>query len=119
MNGIGAIDRTAGLWGKHAGAMQGLPSLRDVEPREGLTVSGGPAEAGANSPSRTFADVLQEVNGLQLDADRLVERLAAGQIDNVHEVMIAQQEAAIALRLLQEVRDKLVSAYQELMRMQV
>jgi flagellar hook-basal body complex protein FliE len=118
MNSISGLGNQTGLWGPGAGR---APSLRDVEPREpGLTLgagrSGSPAAPG---PGETFAEVLREVNALQLRADDLVGRLAAGQIENVHDVMIAQQEAAVALRLLQEVRDKLVAAYQELMRMQV
>ena len=116
MNPIQAIDRQAGLWGPAAGGLQRARSLREVEPqRPGITL-GDASPAGATT---SFGDVLKEVNDLQLTADRLVERLASGQIENVHEVIIAQQEAAIALRLVQEVRDKLVSAYQELTRMQV
>lgn len=133
MNSIGAIGGGAGLWGPAAGraasalqsaagratgAMQGPTSLRDVEPQRGITL-GGQAGAAGPSFSETLSQVLGEVNDLQQRADRLAEQLATGEIQNVHDVVIAQQEAAIAFRLIQEVRDKLVAAYQELMRMQV
>ncbi|MCK4412061.1 MAG: flagellar hook-basal body complex protein FliE [Candidatus Eisenbacteria sp.] len=118
MNPIGAVNGQAGLWGPAAGRM---PTLRDVEPcQPGLTLGAGRSGATAGpAPSETFGEVLGQVNALQLRADDLAAKLASGQIENVHEVIIAQQEAALALRLLQEVRDKLVVAYQELMRMQV
>ena len=118
MNSIGAVNGSPGLWGPSAGR---LPTLRDVEPHEaGLTLGTRRPEGAAGSAAgESFSDLLGEVNGLQLRADELAGKLAAGQIENVHEVIVAQQEAALALRLLQEVRDKLVAAYQDLMRMQV
>ena len=116
MNSIGAVHGSAGLFGPGAGR---LPSLRDVEPHEpGLRLDAGRASADS-AAGGSFSQILGEVNALQLRADELAGKLAAGQIENVHEVIVAQQEAALALRLLQEVRDKLVAAYQELMRMQV
>ena len=121
MSSIGAVGGSGALWGPAAGSARtsGLPSLRDVEPSPpGLSLGGGAATKPSTGPG-SFEQVLGEVNDLQLKADDLAARLASGRIDNLHEVMIAQQEAAIALSLLQEVRDKLVAAYQELMRMQV
>lgn len=123
MNAVGGIGG-AGLWGPAAGrASAGPATLRQVEPLRGLTLGAGP-EGSAAAPagpsfSETLSQVLGEVNGLQARADTLVARLGAGEIENVHDVLIAQQEAGLALRLIQEVRDKLVAAYQELMRMQV
>lgn len=56
---------------------------------------------------------------MQAAADQAVWRLAAGQADNLHEVMIAVERASIALELTIAIRNKLVEAYQEIMRMQV
>ncbi len=69
--------------------------------------------------SQTLSKVLAEVNELQVRSDKLIEDLAAGRSVDIHEVMIAQQEADLAFRLIQEIRDKLIAAYQELMRTQI
>ena len=122
MNPVGGIGNVSGIWGPSAGRLarpEPTPALRDLEPQRGITLQSASGSAPAASFSETLSQVLGEVNGLQQKADQLVARLAAGDIENVHDVIIAQQEAAIAFRLIQEVRDKLVAAYQELMRMQV
>lgn len=64
-------------------------------------------------------DALQETNRLQLDSDRWNAALAAGQVDDVSQVVIASQKADIALQLTLQIRNRTVSAYQEIMRMQV
>ena len=70
-----------------------------------------------------FQDVLKgfmsEVNNLQLDVDKKIDMFASGQIKDVHEVMIAVEEADIAFQLMMEIRNKLVKAYDEVMKMQV
>jgi flagellar hook-basal body complex protein FliE len=122
MNPVGGIGNVSGIWGPAAGQHTrpaSTPALRDLEPQRGIALQSPSGSAPAPSFSETLSQVLGEVNGLQQKADSLVARLAAGDIENVHDVIIAQQEAAIAFRLIQEVRDKLVAAYQELMRMQV
>ena len=60
-----------------------------------------------------------EVNQAQLHAGDLSSRFAAGEPIDVHQVMIAAQEASVALNLAIQVRNKLVDGYQELMRVSV
>jgi len=64
-------------------------------------------------------NALQSVNDLQLEADELSRRLAEGTVENIHEVTIAAEKAALALELTVQVRNKVIEAYQELMRMPV
>ena len=64
-------------------------------------------------------DALKKTNELQLDSDRQNALLAAGQIDDVAQVVIASQKADIALQLTLQLRNRAISAYQEIMRMQV
>lgn len=66
-----------------------------------------------------LVDVLKKTNDLQLDADRENALLAAGQIDDISEVVLASQKADLALQLTLQLRNRAVSAYQEIMRMQV
>lgn len=81
----------------------------------------GSSSTEANGPS--FADTLKqavnEVNELQKVADKGMQDLATGRTDNIPDVMIAAEKADIALRLMVQVRNKIIDAYQEVMKMQV
>ncbi len=69
---------------------------------------------------KIFRTQLDQVNGLQENATKLGERFALGD-DSVHlsDVMIADQKAGIALQATVQVRNKLVSAYHDIMNMQI
>ncbi|UCD95217.1 MAG: flagellar hook-basal body complex protein FliE [Candidatus Zixiibacteriota bacterium] len=62
-------------------------------------------------------NLITSVNDLQLDAGKAQELMAAGEAADLHQVMIALEEAGVAMDLLLEIRNKLVDAYQSLMRM--
>jgi flagellar hook-basal body complex protein FliE len=88
----------------------------------------GPAQAGAPVPAPVqegkdfktiLLDSLGEVNRLQVEADRGVQRLVTGETENVAEVMAAVNKAGIAFDLLMEIRNKLTDAYQEIQQMRV
>jgi flagellar hook-basal body complex protein FliE len=70
-----------------------------------------------------FAKVLQSavenVNRLQHEAGDAAQNLVAGQAASIHDTMIAMEKADISLRLLTQVRNKAVEAYQEIMRTQI
>ncbi|MBI3581380.1 MAG: flagellar hook-basal body complex protein FliE [Nitrospinae bacterium] len=83
-----------------------------------------PATGGARpEDSKSFGSMLKEsineVNKYQLDADKAVEDLATGRNKNIHETMIAISQADLAFRMTMQVRNKVVDAYQEIMRMSV
>jgi flagellar hook-basal body complex protein FliE len=65
-----------------------------------------------------LAQSLEEVNRLHMAADEAVENLAAGKQKNIHETMIALEKANVAFQLLMQVRNKVISAYETIMRMQ-
>ena len=54
-----------------------------------------------------------------MKAEEAVKALAAGKIENVHEVMLAEVEADLSFKMLAQTRNKLVEAYKEVMRMQI
>ncbi|HEY8391179.1 MAG TPA: flagellar hook-basal body complex protein FliE [Capillibacterium sp.] len=62
---------------------------------------------------------LDEVNQLQLKSEELDRQLAAGTLENIHEATIAAEKAALALELTIQIRNKVVEAYQEIMRMSI
>ncbi len=78
-----------------------------------------PDAAGGKMFGQLLADALGEVNKLQMSAEQASLNLAAGKIQDVSEVVIATEKATIALQLTMQVRNKVVEAYQEMMRMQV
>ena len=81
------------------------------------------ADAGAVDGSKSFADTLKDavgsVNELSHAADVQQQKLATGETKNIPEVMIATEKAQIAFKLLMQVRNKVIDAYQEIMKMQV
>lgn len=74
-------------------------------------------------PEKSFGefltDALNNVNDLQNEARQASMNLAAGKIQDISEVTIAAEKATVALQLTMQVRNKVVEAYQEVMRMQV
>jgi flagellar hook-basal body complex protein FliE len=86
-----------------------------------LPAAPGRAEAGQQADS--FKDVLlrsiHEVNAMQQDADRAVEQLATGGEVTTAEVLTAIQKADIAFRMMMQIRNKVVQAYQEIQNIRV
>ncbi|MDD2620857.1 MAG: flagellar hook-basal body complex protein FliE [Syntrophomonadaceae bacterium] len=64
-------------------------------------------------------DALQDVNDLQVEAAANAEKLALGDQTYLHNTMLAYEKANLALQLTVEVRNKIVEAYQDLMRIQM
>ncbi|MEN6348091.1 MAG: flagellar hook-basal body complex protein FliE [Syntrophomonas sp.] len=64
-------------------------------------------------------DALREVDGLQKDASASAEKLALGDETYLHNTILAYEKANLALQLTVEVRNKILDAYQEIMRIQM
>ena len=62
---------------------------------------------------------INQTNEKQHQAHAAMESLATGKTHNIHETMIAIQKAEISFKMLVQVRNKIMNAYQEMMRMQV
>lgn len=62
---------------------------------------------------------LKKVNQLELDSAELKKALVTGRLEDISQVVVAGQKAEIALQLTLQLRNRAVSAYQEMMRMQV
>jgi flagellar hook-basal body complex protein FliE len=82
-----------------------------VAPQEAPT-----AGKGAGSFGDTLKALALDVNEMQLTAETKTQQFAVGEIQDVHEVMAAAEEAGISMMLLMEVRNKLLDGYKELMR---
>ena len=82
-------------------------------------ISGGSVSETQKSFADTLNEAIQNVNELQKTSDKAMQNLATGRTDNVAEVMISAEKADIALKLMVQVRNKIIDAYQEIMKMQV
>jgi flagellar hook-basal body complex protein FliE len=91
---------------------EALQEPRITPPREG--------EAG---PEQSFLETLEEsirqVNQLQQQADTAINDLLTGENKDVAQTMIAVQKASLSFQLMTQVRNKIVQAYEEVMRMPV
>lgn len=83
----------------------------------------GGGAAGPQSATDTFSTVLKDsiekVNMAQTQADQAITGLSTGQVNNIHDTMIAIEKANLSFNLMVQVRNKLVQAYEEIMRTQV
>jgi flagellar hook-basal body complex protein FliE len=72
-----------------------------------------------NKFSSLLGNALDKVNQLQLESDEYKKLLVTGDVDNLHDVTIAAEKANISLQLTLAIRNKVVEAYKEIMRMQI
>ena len=95
--------------------LQMTPVKMSAESHLGETIP----EPEVKSFGQYLVDALKETNSLQQKSDAMNAALAVGEVDDISQVVIAGQKAEIALQLTMQVRNRALSAYQELMRMQV
>lgn len=88
--------------------------------------SGSSSINNSNTPfaaSQSFASVLKDaidqVNNSQNNADSMAQQFVNGGNVDLSQVMVAQQQAGITLQAAVAVRDNVISAYQQIMNMQV
>ena len=79
-------------------------------------------QQGNHDPFSDFKDILsksvKEVSELGATANQSVEQMVLGKTD-IHQAMISMEEAGISFRLFLQVRNKVIAAYEEMMRTQV
>ena len=84
------------------------------------TYSASRTEREREAPKVSFEDMLtqsiKKVNGLQLEAEQKIRDLAIGDVEDISEVVLASSRADTALRLVMEMRNKFLDAYQALSR---
>ncbi|SFC07094.1 flagellar hook-basal body complex protein FliE [Bacillus sp. OV322] len=103
--------------------MQGI----NLNPGNSIFAAGNTTAAAQSATpyesQKSFASVLKDsiekVNEAQVNSDTLTQKLANGGNVDLHQVMIASQQANITMQAALEVRNKVVEAYQEIMRMNI
>ncbi len=101
-----------------------LGNVGSVGSVRGIAEGGGVAgPVGREKPGLSFKQTLGEyvnkVDQLQKTSDDFAKRLAAGEELDLHRVMIAGEQAGLAMQMTIQLRNRLVEAYQEILRMQV
>lgn len=89
-------------------ALPGITSIKAQDPGQGEV-----------SFKDMLMDAINSVNNLQRESDAITEDFIAGRTDSIHDVLIAGTQASLALDFMIEVRNKILEAYQEIMRMTV
>jgi flagellar hook-basal body complex protein FliE len=92
--------------------------LTQVAPSQPSTSEVGGAAAPANGFGQMLDGLVSSVSAKQADADKITQSVLLGNSGQLHQSVLAMQEASLSLSLMVEVRNKLVESYQELMRMQ-
>jgi len=93
----------------------GIPSAGAA----GIGRGAGAERPAAGGFARALEQALGKVNTAQMERDRRVQGVVTGEVTQVHEVMVAAEEAKLAFDLMLEVRNKLLESYQQIMQMQV
>lgn len=76
-------------------------------------------EKASGSFEKMLTEMVSQVNSTQTTGDQAINKLQTGEAKHLHEVMIAVEEADVSLRMLVQIRNKALTAYEEIMRMQV
>ena len=99
--------------------MNPIDGIRLPTALPGLTPGQAEAAQGSKSFMNFLLETIREVNVMQQDADRAVENLVTGGEVNPAEVLTAVQKADLAFRLMIQVRNKMVQAYEEVKNIRV
>ncbi len=88
------------------------PGLDQVKP-----ASGG--QTGGKDFSAVLKDAIEDIDKLQKAADEAIGKVQIDQTASIHEAIVALEKADVSFRAMMQVRNKILEAYQEIMRMQV
>lgn len=101
-----------------ANGIQDLGSLAGIAGEIGPREVARPEAAGDRGFADALGNALGKVDRMQVEADIQADKVAMGG-GNLHEMSLALEKADVSMRLAMKVRQKLVDAYQEIMRMSV
>jgi flagellar hook-basal body complex protein FliE len=85
----------------------------------GATAATGTQASSGSSFASALASSLDQLQASQSNADQLATQAATGDLKDVHDYMIASNEAALATQMVVTIKNQAVSAFNEIMRMPV
>ena len=86
---------------------------------QGVSKTAQAAEKSSASFESAIKDALKEVSQIQNEAEKAIEDFSKGEVKDIHTVVIAMEKADMSLQTMLQVRNKLLTAYEEITRMQV
>ena len=100
--------------------MNEITIQKPIQPQAGQVFSGKPARiSNPGSFGKMLTDSIDQVNRLQVAADSSINDLAMGKKADIHRTMVAMEKASISFELLMQIRNKVISAYDKIMRMPI
>ena len=96
-----------------------IKGITPINPAMGAVVPGGPAGAAGPGFGELLKGAIEAVNHMQHESGKLEDAVAKGESMNIHQAIIAGEKAGLSFRLMMQVRNKLLDAYREVMRIQV
>lgn len=96
-----------------------LPRMREIEPPKLLEPEAVPLDAPEADFGKMLREVIGQVSEAQHRAGELAQRFAAGEPIDEHTLVLAMERANLAFQLTLHVRNKVLEAYQEIMRLQI
>ncbi|HTP86132.1 MAG TPA: flagellar hook-basal body complex protein FliE [Bryobacteraceae bacterium] len=78
-----------------------------------------PSASAGDAFGSILSDAIHKVDGLRKGSDEAIDKLLSGEGGELHDVALAVQKAELSFEMFVQVRNKVVSAYQEVMRMQM
>jgi len=117
MSGIGAISAISSISG--VGSASPLSSIGSTVGASAVDGTASGTSAPGDSFLNSLGDALNQLNGQLTSADASMADFASGGSADLSTVMLQMQEASLSLKAGVDVRDKLLEAYQEIMRTQL
>ena len=99
-------------------ALKGLGNTSPIRPNNNKKPS---IDKSSDVPSfkETLTNFMSDVNSMQNKADESIEKMMTGEITDVHQVMNSVEEAKTAFNMMMQIRNKVMNAYDEVMRMRL
>jgi flagellar hook-basal body complex protein FliE len=90
--------------------LSSIDKIKGIQPQQ---------QTGGASFKDTLSNFMSDVNEMQKKADQSIEKMVSGEITDVHQVMTSVEEANTAFNMMMELRNKVMDAYQEIMRIRL
>src|SRR5689334_17377918 len=96
-----------------------LSGIQPIQPAGPLEIGGSARPSGESDFGKILQGAIDQVEGSRADANQSVQNFLSGDGEDLHSTVLAVQRADLELEMLMQVRNKVISAYQEVMRMQM
>jgi len=99
--------------------METPPIIVGKLPMQIPKTSGPEVSKAGEAFGKMLSSTINQVNQAEMNGNKAIENLHTGKAKNLHEVMIAVEEADLSIRMLVQMRNKALEAYNEIMRLQI